>query len=93
MEHLPQLVIATNLLVRISYNPSLEAFYLDLLGGDLDFIICSVLISGFSLIIGQGWLLSLTIHFTQNPITLWQKKLQAFCEKISGNQAQSDTSP
>ena len=54
MEHLPQLVIAINLLIRVSYNSSLKQYYLDLLGGDLNFIIISAFISTFSLIFGQG---------------------------------------
>ena len=54
MEHLPQLVIAINLLIRVSYNSGLEKYYLDLLGGDLNFIIISAIISTFSLIFGQG---------------------------------------
>ena len=53
MEHLPQLVIATNLLANISYSPKLRKFYLDLLGGDLNFIVLSAVISAFSLIVGQ----------------------------------------
>ena len=53
MEHLPQLVIATNLLANISYSPKLRKFYLDLLGGDLNFIVFSAVISAFSLIVGQ----------------------------------------
>ena len=54
MEHLPQLVIATNLLANISYSPKLRKFYLDLLGGDLNFIVFSAVISAFSLIVGQA---------------------------------------
>ena len=53
MEHLPQLVIALNLLAKISYSPNLGEYYLKLLGGDLNFIVFSAIVSASSLIVGQ----------------------------------------